>query len=182
MNNNESANPGISRFSCASVLDEALIAQWNAFHFHHIQNKSIWLSIICGALIAVIGAVMLIMDLRAGSDMLISAVIVLAGALILSMGIRTPKMNEKRMKARYAGSQRQYAFYDHYLSVRTGGDMAECPYNRIKAVYAAEGCWYLYTFSNSAYIVSEQGFSQGDAESFNTFLKSTFPDQFHQIS
>lgn len=158
MNNNESANPGISRFSCTSVLDEALIAQWNAFHFHHIQNKSIWLSIICGALIAVIGAVM------------------------LSMGIRTPKMNEKRMKARYAGSQRQYAFYDHYLSVRTGGDMAECPYNRIKAVYAAEGCWYLYTFSNSAYIVSEQGFSQGDAESFNTFLKSTFPDQFHQIS
>ena len=68
MNNNESANPGISRFSCTSVLDEALIAQWNAFHFHHIQNKSIWLSIICGALIAVIGAVMLIMDLRAGSD------------------------------------------------------------------------------------------------------------------
>ena len=125
---------------------------------------------------------MLIMDLRAGSDMLISAVIVLAGALILSMGIRTPKMNEKRMKARYAGSQRQYAFYDHYLSVRTDGDMAECPYNRIKAVYAAEGCWYLYTFSNSADIVSEQGFSQGDAESFNAFLKSTFPDQFHQVS
>ena len=55
MNNNESANPGISRFSCTSVLDEALIAQWNAFHFHHIQNKSIWLSIICGALIAPIG-------------------------------------------------------------------------------------------------------------------------------
>ena len=32
MNNNESANPGISRFSCTSVLDEALIAPVSYTH------------------------------------------------------------------------------------------------------------------------------------------------------
>ena len=147
MKQNETTAPDDARFVCTTILDEALIVRWNDFHFRHIQTRSRWVSMACGMIIMIIGAVMFIMNLDQSSiDLLISALIALSGALILFTAARTPKMSQKRMKARYAGDSRQYAFHAHYLEVRSAAETAQCPYTRIKAVYVLKEGWYLYTF------------------------------------
>lgn len=183
MKQNETTAPDDARFVCTTILDEALIVHWNDFHFRHIQTRSRWVSMACGMIIMIIGAVMFIMNLDQSSiDLLISALIALSGALILFTAARTPKMSQKRMKARYAGDSRQYAFHARYLEVRSAAETAQCPYTRIKAVYVLKEGWYLYTFYNSAYIITRKGFSRGNAAGFDSFLHETFKDCIHQVS
>ena len=72
MKQNETTAPDDARFVCTTILDEALIVRWNDFHFRHIQTRSRWVSMACGMIIMIIGAVMFIMNLDQSSIDLLS--------------------------------------------------------------------------------------------------------------
>lgn len=64
-----------------------------------------------------------------------------------------------------------YSFYDKYMEIKNDNNNIKLNYYKLYKVFETENCFYLYINSNYSFILEKTGFSIGNADDFNKFIK-----------
>ncbi len=66
----------------------------------------------------------------------------------------------------------KFYFYNNYFKVRDKLNFDKVSYFRLYKVYETDKYFYLYLTKRYSFIINKEGFTQGTAEEFSTFIKN----------
>lgn len=163
----EDEGTGALRFVNETVHDDNAIRAYANFHAY---RKNIFMPVFT----IFIGTVALVVAWITGGDwwiMLLLALCVLFCAYKLITAATSIIKTQKRVFSKLRSRKAAYYFYDGDFRI-TGLQASNLhPYFQITSLHETKDYFYMYFGVDNTYYIKKDGFKQGDADTFRTFMK-----------